>query len=344
MLTPYPTRVLSCLLFVITLAPALHGCGSSLQTESSQARIPTARSSNAYNAYIDRYATIAIQNQKTFGIPASIILAQGLLESGAGNSKLAREANNHFGIKCHSGWKGKRIYHRDDRPNDCFRSYARVEDSFQDHAEFLKRPRYASLFRLDPKDYKGWAKGLQQCGYATDKGYANKLIKIIEDNRLYLIDRNNPGRHYAYASGSTSVQRPQHPIQQVPMPTSKKQAKRMEKSSPERQYYLSNGLLYVIAQENDDLASIARDAGISERKITQFNEFPEGYPLERGDIVYLQPKHSKAQPPHYEHLVKVGESIHQISQIYGIKIEYLYKLNNLTADYYPKEGDVLRLR
>ena len=147
------------------------------------------RKNKAYLDYIEQYKSIAIKHQKLYGIPASITLAQGLLESGAGRSELARKSNNHFGIKCHSDWKGKRVYHDDDRKDDCFRKYDSPEDSFEDHAKFLKRARYASLFELKVTDYRGWAKGLKACGYATDRSYANKLIQTIELYELYEYDR-----------------------------------------------------------------------------------------------------------------------------------------------------------
>ena len=143
----------------------------------------------AYQKYIKTYGTLAIKQQTQYKIPASITLAQGLLESGAGQSDLARRSNNHFGIKCHE-WKGARVYHDDDLRGECFRKYSTVEQSYTDHSKFLaERPRYASLFKLRITDYKGWAKGLQKCGYATDRAYANKLIKVIEDYELYRYDR-----------------------------------------------------------------------------------------------------------------------------------------------------------
>lgn len=139
------------------------------------------RKNTSYIKYIDQYSSIAVKHQSKHGIPASITLAQGILESGAGQSELARKSNNHFGIKCHSDWNGKRSYHDDDLRGECFRNYKRVEDSYDDHALFLTgRPRYAHLFALNVKDYKGWARGLQKSGYATDKAYANKLIKMID--------------------------------------------------------------------------------------------------------------------------------------------------------------------
>ncbi|MBR1631281.1 MAG: glucosaminidase domain-containing protein, partial [Paludibacteraceae bacterium] len=142
-----------------------------------------------YLEYIDRYAASAIEEQKKYGIPASITLSQGLLESQAGQSELARNTNNHFGIKCHNDWTGGTYYYDDDARGECFRVYDRVEQSFDDHSKFLaNRQRYADLFELDPTDYKAWAKGLKADGYATDPNYANKLIKLIEDYELHRFD------------------------------------------------------------------------------------------------------------------------------------------------------------
>jgi len=141
-------------------------------------------------AYIRKYASIAVNEMHENKIPASITLAQGILESGNGTSKLALKSNNHFGIKCHTGWKGERVYHDDDEKGECFRKYQYVETSYNDHSAFLtKRKRYAFLFNYRAKDYEKWAKGLKKAGYATDKKYPNKLIKIIEDYRLYEFDK-----------------------------------------------------------------------------------------------------------------------------------------------------------
>ena len=141
-------------------------------------------------AYIRKYAAIAVKEMHENKIPASITLAQGILESGNGTSELALKSNNHFGIKCHSGWKGERVYHDDDEKGECFRKYQYVETSYDDHSAFLtKRKRYAFLFNYRAKDYKKWAKGLKKAGYATDKKYPNKLIKIIEDYKLYEFDK-----------------------------------------------------------------------------------------------------------------------------------------------------------
>jgi flagellum-specific peptidoglycan hydrolase FlgJ len=149
------------------------------------------KSLNKYSLqYIKRYAPIAVSEMHKYNVPASITLAQGILESGNGRSQLASKSNNHFGIKCHIGWKGGRVYHDDDEKGECFRKYKYVESSYKDHSEFLSgRRRYASLFKLRKSDYKGWAKGLKKAGYATDKKYPKKLIKIIEDYKLYEFDK-----------------------------------------------------------------------------------------------------------------------------------------------------------
>lgn len=145
--------------------------------------------SSVYLEYIDKYKSIAIEHQKKYGIPASITLAQGLLESNAGNSRLASKANNHFGIKCGNDWRGRKIRHNDDKKRECFRRYKRAKDSYEDHAKFLMRKRYAPLFKLDITDYKGWARTLKSCGYATDPKYPEKLINIIEKYKLYKYDK-----------------------------------------------------------------------------------------------------------------------------------------------------------
>jgi len=261
-----------------------------------------------------------VKHQQKYKIPASITLAQGILESGAGQSQLARKSNNHFGIKCHSDWKGGRVYHDDDLRGECFRKYKKVEDSYEDHSKFLaERSRYAELFKLKTTDYKGWARGLQRCGYATDKGYANKLIKVIEDYELYKFD-SKAGRSTGKKTATAAT-----PV-------------------IARTIYKTHGLIYVYAEDGDSFESVARATGFKARQLMKFNEVPAGFPLQKGDVVYLQKKKSKANKPHYTHTVKPGESMHSIAQQYGIRINNLYKMNKKDADYVPEEGDVLKLR
>ncbi len=280
-----------------------------------------------YEQYINQYSDLAIQHMDKYGIPASITLAQGILESGAGMSDLARRSNNHFGIKCHQGWVGGRVFAADDTPNDCFRSYGRVEDSYQDHSEFLvSGARYRSLFNLSITDYKGWARGLQQSGYATDRAYANKLIKLIEDYELYRFDDAK------YRRGVTRKER---------------EAIRSAESSRAlwtHQPYITHGLVYVIAVNGDTFGNIANEFGFKEKDLLKYNEVPEDFPLSEGDIVYLEKKKRRADKPYEYHTIQVGESMYSISQIYGIQIRNLYRINKKKYEYIPEEGDILKLR
>lgn len=287
---------------------------------TSNTSVSGQRKNASFEKYIKQYSYLAIEHQKKYRIPASITLAQGLFESGAGQSELARKSNNHFGIKCHSDWRGERVTHDDDLRGECFRKYKRAEDSFEDHAHFLKdRPRYASLFRLNIKDYKGWAKGLQKCGYATDRAYANRLIKVIEDYELYRFDS---------AKGIKSSSNKRQPSTVLSKYT----------------VYRTKGLLYVYAKRNDSFEHIAQSLGFRVKDLKKYNEVPEDFPLQPGDIVYLEKKKKKADKPAYDHVVQVGESMHSISQKYGIQIKSLYKINKKHKDYIPEEGDVLKLR
>ena len=283
--------------------------------------------SSAYSTYIDQYSDLAIKHMEKYKIPASITLAQGILESGAGKSELAREGNNHFGIKCHSDWTGDRVHREDDGPNDCFRSYKNANDSFEDHARFLtERSRYAVLFTLDIKDYKAWAKGLQNCGYATNKAYANRLIQLIEEHELYKYDTK---KGIKYEKQSTPNISPSHSY---------------NKQNNHRDIYKAHNLIYVLANTDDSFESIARDLGFNVKDLLQYNEVHDGFPLNQGDIVYLEKKKKKADKPHFEHVIQIGESMHSISQQYGIQLSRLYKINKKNNDYTPEEGHVLKLR
>ncbi len=289
------------------------------------------RRNNTYMKYIRIFSNEAIRQMKQHRIPASITMAQGLLETGAGTSSLAVEHNNHFGIKCHRTWKGNRTYRDDDLKGECFRSYRRWEDSYNDHSEFLKQKRYSSLFSLDKYDYKGWARGLQRCGYATDRGYANRLIKIIEDYELYSLDK---GKYPAWMGGE---------IASVKLPKEKKKNRQVSEKPP-REAYFSYGLLYVLAIEGDTYGSVAEAMGMKPHKVAAYNDAPEDMALNAGEVVYLQKKLNRAVEPYYTYVVRVGDSMHSISQKFGIKLEKLYKLNDKDEEYLPLEGDVLRLR
>lgn len=292
-----------------------------LQSQNLDAQI---RRNKNYEDYIKTYSALSIEHMKKYKIPASITLGQGILESGAGQSDLTRRSNNHFGIKCHKDWKGPSVTARDDLPNDCFRKYAKAEESFEDHSRFLvEKSRYSSLFSLNITDYKGWARGLQKAGYATDKAYANKLIKIIEDYELYLFDNKSNWKKAVKDKSAESISN----------------APRFRHTP-----YKTHGLIYVIAQENDSYEQIAAEFNFKLKDLLKYNEVPEGFPLQPDELVYFEKKKKKADKPYYEHVVKVGESMYSISQLYGIRVKNLYKMNKKDFEYVPVEGDVLKLR
>ena len=270
------------------------------------------RRNSQYLDYIEKYKDEAVEQMQRYHIPASITLAQGLLESGAGRSALTRKSNNHVGIKCGSGWSGRKTYHDDDARGECFRVYKNARESYEDHSRFLAgKQRYASLFKLKPTDYKGWARGLKKAGYATSPTYATKLIELIE---LYELDRFDNSR-----LKGTWIANPHDP-------------------------FWANGLLYVVARSGDTFESLSDEFGISARKLRKYNDLYKGYTLRQGDVIYLEKKNRRAHKTYKTHIVRPGESMYLISQRYGIRLDRLYKMNDRSADYAPQTGDVLRLR
>lgn len=279
-----------------------------------------------YQTYINQYRDLAIEQMLKFKIPASITLAQGLLESGAGYSELATKGNNHFGIKCH-GWTGRKTYHDDDEAQECFRAYNNVYESYEDHSLLLSRqPRYRSLFSLDGDDYKGWAHGLKKCGYATSPTYAQKLIGIIE---LYKLQQYDKAKKYdrfmesrAYKDSPSAKGGILHPIHRY------------------------NKNYYIVVKQGDTFRSIGKELGLSYRKIAKYNERNKRDKLVVGETIYLKKKQKKADKTYKNrpHTVKPGESMYSIAQYYGIRVKSLYKKNGLSPDYVPKVGDKLRVR
>ncbi|WP_294718506.1 glucosaminidase domain-containing protein [Prevotella sp.] len=279
-----------------------------------------------YQTYINQYRDLAIEQMLKFKIPASITLAQGLLESGAGYSELATKGNNHFGIKCH-GWTGRKTYHDDDEAQECFRAYNNVYESYEDHSLLLSRqPRYRSLFSLDGDDYKGWAHGLKKCGYATSPTYAQKLIGIIE---LYKLQQYDKAKKYdrfmesrAYKDSPSAKGGIQHPIHRY------------------------NKNYYIVVKQGDTFRSIGKELGLSYRKIAKYNERNKRDKLVVGETIYLKKKQKKADKTYKNrpHTVKPGESMYSIAQYYGMRVKSLYKKNGLSPDYVPKVGDKLRVR
>ena len=279
-----------------------------------------------YVDYIEKYKDMAIDQMTRYKIPASITLSQGILESGAGRSTLATEANNHFGIKCGSTWNGPDVVRDDDARNEKFRKYRNAAESYEDHSRFLQQPRYRRLYDLKITDYKGWAHGLKRCGYATNPRYASLLINIIE---LYQLDRFDTGKHRTAKYDYDEIDKQLN-----------------SESLPVHLVYKNNENYYILANAGDTFASLAEETGVSARDIRRYNELPKGYQLQTGDVIYLQRKrkHAAKKYKHVPHVVQAGESLYTISQRYGIRLESLYKMNDLPADHAVQVNDRLKVR
>lgn len=279
---------------------------------------------SAYQAYIDQYKDLAIEQMLKYNIPASITLSQGLLESGAGRSWLTKSSNNHFGIKCH-GWTGRRVFHDDDERGECFRAYDNPRQSFEDHSRFLAtQSRYARLFNYSRTDYKSWARGLKQCGYATNPQYASKLIQIIE---LYNLNQYDKAKKFDQFMVKHSTE---------------------DGVAPDGNFHVIkayNKNYYVIARKGDSFQSLSKELCIGKRKLAKYNERSYKEKLAAGDVIYLKKKRKKATKEYKNrpHIVQIGESMYLISQKYGIRLSSLYKKNHLSPDYQIKVGDKLRV-
>lgn len=231
--------------------------------------------------YIEKWSPVAVQQMETFGIPASITLAQGILESGFGNSKLARKANNHFGIKCH-GWEGDSFFQDDDKKDECFRKYDDAMESYLDHSKFLTgRSRYAFLFELKVTDYKGWARGLKKAGYATSNTYARKLIDLIERYELYKLDKMSSNQWIA-----------ENPVKKDNEDSKKENPKPILEIEIQNKKYevltAKNNANYIVAGKHDTFYLIAKNFDLNLRQLYRWNDFPEQkYMLKEGDIVYI---------------------------------------------------------
>ena len=308
----------------------------------------------AQERYISRYATIAVNEMYRTGVPASITLAQGIIESASGASKLAVEGNNHFGIKCHNSWNGRTMRADDDRPNECFRAYDSAEESFRDHSDFLRyRDRYKFLFDFRTEDYKSWAYGLRQAGYATDPSYAAKLIQCVEDYGLSRFDRMT--LEEAMSEGGSDAERPAAAVEEEHIPDSplKIEAGELYTGSAGEEYrfsltrtlYFRNGVPFVYAVEGETYASLAKRYHLLEREILKFNDVARGAEIHAGDIVYIEPKKSKAAAGLEKYIVgEDAESFHTICQRFAVKEKSIRKLNGLGEGYQPREGDELILR
>ncbi|MDR1666480.1 MAG: glucosaminidase domain-containing protein [Bacteroidales bacterium] len=284
--------------------------------------------------YIETYKAWAIAEMKRSGIPASITLAQGILESGSGNSRLAVEFKNHFGIKCHNDWEGKKAYHDDDRKGECFRHYKNAEESFRDHTDFLMtRSRYAFLFNYKPTDYAAWAKGLKKAGYATDPHYPQRLIELIEKYHLHRYDdaesaaKTGAGTRSATAAGKKSVSIDQFTVD-------------IEKYAVKE----NNRTEYIRAKAGDTYASLASMREMMSWQLPRYNDAQASKNLTEGEIVYLQPKRRRAARGKDTHRLREGETVRDVSQLYAVRLSRLYVLNRLEEGTEPKAGTLLHLR
>lgn len=292
---------------------------------SSMASWAQMRWNQTYQLYINQYKDLAIREMFQYRIPASITLAQAVFESGAGRSRLAMLGNNHFGIKCHD-WTGRTIAEDDDALGECFRAYDHPLQSFEDHSKFLvNSSRYRRLFSLSMEDYRGWAHGLKACGYATNPRYAHKLIELIELYKLYVYDGATSYDHamVEYSGNQTVVNqaKPLHPIA------------------------IFNKNYYIRARRGDTFKLIGEEIGVSYKKIAKYNERDKDDTLTEGEIIFLKKKRKKA-PKAFKnrpHVVKDGESLYIIAQIYGMRLSSLYKLNDFTPDHTIHVGDVVRV-
>ncbi|MFT5336270.1 MAG: LysM repeat protein [Luteibaculaceae bacterium] len=289
--------------------------------------------------YVNKWKEVAMQNMVDHGVPSSITLAQGILESGNGNSDLTKRANNHFGIKCHK-WNGPRVYHDDDEKGECFRKYSNGDQSYEDHSVFLtSQPRYNFLFDLKKDDYKGWAKGLKKAGYATNPKYPKLLITIIEEEGLDNFDKMVLKGDF---KGRTKGPKEEEPTI--------KEGPHFEETGEDLVFVLQrqikrhpNRIKYIEAKEADDVETLARELGLGPWQITRYNDISKDYAFSAGEIVFIQPKRRKGKEK--VHVVKSGENLRDISQIYGVKIKRLLKFNEKESEsWQPAVGEEIKLR
>ena len=305
--------------------------------------------------YIERYKHIAIDHMERYGIPASITMAQGILESDSGNSNLARRSNNHFGIKCKKNWTGQRVYHTDDAPDECFRKYDTVEESYEDHANFLDQsPRYDSLFAYSATDYRSWARGLKAAGYATAPDYAQRLMRIIEDNRLYLLDQENGSSLYASSLKEEATKAAEEFEQSSSFAQPTTTEGRIDPNDyrvVERTYngfsvYENNRSHFVIARTGDTFEQIALTFAITPKTIRKYNEIDvknTSDPIQ-GEMIYIERKQAKWWGERPTHRVEQGETLRSISQEYGVRLSKLAAINHLKKETPLQAGAEIKLR
>lgn len=319
----------------------------------SKPLITLASVSGSATDYIKSYGDLAVSEMRRTGVPASITLAQGMLESDYGRSSLARLGNNHFGIKCHNDWNGQTIRQHDDKRSECFRKYRRPEDSFYDHSDFLKTvSRYGFLFDIDPLDYKAWAHGLKRAGYATNPDYANLLIRKIEENKLYNFDRG-------YTSSVTKPQ--ENPKTQEKVQANETQAS--TKTTIDEQAKVQQGTItfgdvlaraprimennriqYIVVKDGDTREKLENEFQLLRWELARYNDLKENFTLVPGQILYIEPKRDRAEKGIEFHTVVDGETMYLISQKYGIRLKSLLEMNRMTEGSEPEAGQKIWLQ
>lgn len=285
--------------------------------------------------YINTYRGIAIAEMKRSGIPASVTLAQGILETECGNSELVKKSNNHFGIKCKSTWTGESVTHTDDAPNECFRKYNNPEASYKDHSDYLKTsPRYAALFQLDPSDYKGWAYGLKRAGYATNPQYPQIVISNIEKYNLHQYDNLSIEDIDNLAASKVIID--QKFIKENIV---------VDFSIVENSIKLKNkinGLKALMAPKGISLLVIASKANIDLVKLLEYNDLLTDGLLNDEQVIYLEKKPKQGNRDFYTALQK--ESLYDISQNNAVQLKYLSQLNNMNENVTVQKGTKIKLR
>lgn len=323
------------LLLILTFVPA----AASAQTRKTR---------QTREEYVERYKAIAIDHMERYGIPASITMAQGILESDCGNSWLSTQSNNHFGIKCKRDWTGARIFHDDDERGECFRSYPSVEASYLDHAEFLDRqPRYDRLFTLKSDDYKGWAFGLKQCGYATAPDYAQRLIKIIEESRLYLLDRPDGGRLYAAAqiSPDTDSWTDDQTAAAAAAGVDPQNFSVTINAHKGYNVYQTNGVHYILAKEGDTFEKLGKTFRISARNLRRFNDITSRHDQPaQGEVIYIGRKKNRWTGTAEYHTCRPGETVYAVGQLYAVRSRAIRKMNRLRKEFTLTEGEQIRIK
>ena len=301
--------------------------------------------------YIERYKSIAVAQMERYGIPASITMAQGILESDSGNSRLSLESNNHFGIKCKRNWTGPAVYHDDDEKGECFRAYESVEASYHDHAEFLDtQPRYDSLFAYPSTDYKSWARGLKAAGYATAPDYAQRLIRIIESYKLYLLDSPTDGERLYAASKGKNYSDEEWIAAQSGLAVGgyliDPDNYRVTVNAHEGyNVYTTNGVHYVLAKENDSYEEIGRKFRLSAGNLRKFNDVKNRrIRPAHGEVVFIERKHDVWAGNARHHLCVAGETTRSVAQSYGIRTRAFEKLNGLKKGAALTPGETLRIK